>query len=425
MGVALNGGRVRGRLLCPRPFERRFDILDDGLLVVGADGRIESVGPAPSDCTTPETAPGAVWMPGLVDAHVHFPQTRVAGSATGPLLDWLDRTVFPEEARFADLAYARVVAAEFCDSLLRWGTTCAGVYSSSHPGATDALLAEMARRGLRGHVGLTLMDRGAPAAVTLAAGPALDALSALADDWHLHDEGRLEVCVTPRFALSCTPELLRGAADLAADRGLPVQTHVSENRAEIAATTAAFPASADYLSVYADHGLLGARSLFAHCVWLSDGEWDAMAAAGAAVAHCPDSNFFLGSGCMNLSQPARRGIRVGLGTDVGAGRTFSMRRVAARAYDAAVISGVAADAEQLLWLATAGGASAMGLGGRIGQLAAGFDADLVAFDVPAHLEGHEALLDHVVFGLDAGPALAVCVRGAEIYRGIAPGSSTT
>ncbi len=415
MGVLQNGGRLRGRLLCPDPTARRIDILEDGLLVVGAGGRIESVGPAPDDCATPETLPGAVWMPGLVDAHVHFPQTRVAGSATGPLLDWLDRTVFPEEARFAELAYARVVAAEFCDSLLRWGTTCAGVYSSSHPGATDALLAEMARRGLRGHVGLTLMDRGAPEAVTLAAQPALEALGRLTDDWHRHDDGRLEVCVTPRFALSCTPELLRGAADLAAARELPIQTHVSENKAEILATAAAFPASADYLSVYADHGLLGPRSLFAHCVWLGDAEWDAMADADAAVAHCPDSNFFLGSGCMDLSQPTRRGVRVGLGTDVGAGRTFSMRRVAARAYDAAVITGADADAEALLWLATAGGADAMGLGDRVGRLAAGYEADLVAFDVPAHLEGREALLDHVVFGLDAAPARVVCVRGAEVY----------
>ena len=414
---------LRGTLLCPHPTERRIEVLADGLLTV-ADGRITGVGPAPADCEVPETAPGAVWLPGLVDTHVHCPQTRIAGSATGPLLDWLASSVFPEEARFAERAYAQAVATEFCDALLRWGTTCAAVYSSSHPGATDVLLAEMARRGLRGHVGLTLMDRGAPDDVTLAAGPALAALTELVERWHGHDE-RLELSVTPRFALSCTPQLLRGAADLAATHDLPVQTHVSENRAEITATAAAFPDSADYLAVYADHGLLGPRSLFAHCVWLTDPEWDALAAADGAVAHCPDSNFFLGSGCMDLAQPTRRGIRTGLGTDVGAGRTFSMRRVAARAYDATRIQGADANAESLLWLATAGGASAMGLGDRIGRLAVGFEADVVAFDVPAHLETTRALLDHLVFALDAGPARAVYVRGETCYRstGMAPGSS--
>ncbi len=417
---------VRGRLLCPAADSRCVEVFDDGLLRITADGRVESVGPAPSDCDLPVTAPGSVWMPGLVDAHVHFPQTRVAGSATGPLLDWLDRSVFPEEARFADLAYAQRVAVEFCDALLRWGTTCAAVYSSSHPGATDALLAEMARRGLRGWVGLTLMDRGAPAAVTLAAEPALAATAALAERWHGHDD-RLSVCVTPRFALSCTPELLRGAGELAAARGLPVQTHLSENRAEIAATAAAFPSSADYLSVYRDHGLLGPRTLLAHCVWLEGEQWDALAAAGAAVAHCPDSNFFLGSGCMDLAEPTARGVPVALGSDVGAGRTFSIRRVAARAYDAAVIRGAQADSESLLWLATAGGAEAMGEASRLGRLAIGSDADLVAFDVPEHIEGRQALLDYLVFGLDAAPARATYVRGVCRYRrtGIAPGSSTT
>jgi guanine deaminase len=189
--------------------------------------------------------------------------------------------------------------------------------------------------------------------------------------------------VVPRFALSCSGALLRGAAELAARHGLLVQTHLSENRDELRATAAAFPDLPDYLAVYEHHGLVGARTILAHCIWLSDGEWDRVAARGAAVAHCPDSNFFLGSGCMPLAKAAARGIPIGLGTDMGAGRTFSLRRVAAAAYDAALVVEAPVAPAELLWRATAGGAAALGLDRVIGRVAPGLDADLVAIDVPA------------------------------------------
>ncbi len=399
--------------MLPAADARTVTVVPDALVVVGDGGRILSAGPTPADCRLPETRPGAVWLPGFVDAHVHSPQTRVGGSATGPLLEWLATTVFPEEARFAERTYAEVVAAEFVDSLVRWGTTSASVFSSSHPEATELLFGEMARRGLRGHVGLTLMDRGAPPELLLGADEALEAARSLAERWDGY-EGRLRFSVTPRFALSCTPALLRGAGALAAELGLPVQTHLSENRIEIAETCAAFPDSRDYLAVYADHGLLGPRSLFAHCIWLDDDAWGRMAAASAAVAHCPDSNFFLGSGCMDLAAAHRHGVRVGLGTDVGAGRTFSLRRIAARAYDVALVREAQVDPAELLWLATVGGARALGMT-DVGELAPGFAADLVAFDVPAHIDDG-ALLDWLCFGLDAGPAAEVYVNGVSVHR---------
>jgi guanine deaminase len=383
---------LRGRLLCPRPEEARVEVLRDGLLEIDALGRIAAVGPAPADCDVEESFPGAVLLPGFVDTHVHFPQTRILGSASGPLLPWLLRSVFPEEARFAEARYAAAVAWEFCEQLVRHGTTCAAIYSSSHPIAATLLFTELERRGLRALAGLTLMDRGAPPELLLAAGPALAACTELVERWHGVDRGRLQFCVTPRFALSCTPELLRGAAALAERHGLPVQTHLAENGDEIAATAAAFPGSRDYLGVYEDHGLCGPRSLFAHCVHLSEESWDRMAAGGAAVAHCPDSNFFLGSGSMDLQAPTRRGVRVGLGTDVGAGRSFSLRQVMAAAHDAAlVVAGRGGTrggperervtAEGLLWHATRGGARALGLA-QVGCLAPGYEADVVALDVP-------------------------------------------
>lgn len=409
---------LRGRLLCPDPESPRVERIADGLVEIAADGRIAAVRPAPPDCEVAETYPGAVLLPGFVDAHVHYPQTRVIGSASGPLLRWLERTVFPEESRFADLRYAGAVAWEFCEALIRQGTTCAAIFGSSHPGATEVLFGELERRGLRALVGMTLMDRGAPAGLCLEAGAALSACELLVDRWHGRDGGRLRFCVTPRFALSCTPELLRGAGLLAERRGLHVQTHLSENTEELAATAAAFPGARDYLEVYERHGLVGGRSLLAHCIHLSDGEWDRLAAAGGAVAHCPDSNFFLGSGCMRLRSASERAIRVGLGTDVGAGRSFSLRQVIAGAYDASLIVGAPAGAEELLWLATRGGARALGLADRIGCLRAGFEADLVALDVPETVPP-EGLFDALAFRRDAGPARAVFVRGAQLRGAVA------
>lgn len=411
---------LRGRLLCPHPELPRIERIADGLLEIDAVGTIVGVGPAPEDCEVPETYPGAVILPGFVDAHVHFPQTRVIGSASGPLLRWLEKTVFPEEGRFTNVRYAASVAWEFCESLVRQGTTSAAIFGSSHPEATGVLFDELDRRGLRALVGMTLMDRGAPDNLLLEAGAALAACELLVERWHGRDAGRLRFCVTPRFALSCTPELLRRAGRLAEARGLHVQTHLSENTDELKATAAAFPSARDYLGVYEDHGLVGRRSLMAHCIHLSDGEWDRFSGAGAAVAHCPDSNFFLGSGCMRLRSATDRQIRVGLGTDVGAGRSFSLRQIVASAHDAAHMVGAPVPAEELLWHATRGGARALGLEGQIGCLRPGFEADLVVLDAP-ELQAAEALFDALSFRRDAGPARAVYVRGRLLRGAVAAG----
>jgi len=384
--------------------------LPDAVIEIDENGRISAFGPAPSGCAVPETLPGTVWMPGFVDAHVHFPQTRVLGRSSGALLDWLEQTVFPEEARFADKTYATTVAAEFCRALIASGTTTAAIYGSSHPVATAALFAALDRAHLRALVGLTLMDRGAPPALCLDARSALVAAETLIARWHEHDEGRLRFAVTPRFALSCSEALLDGAGELALRHGLPVQTHLSENLAEIAAVGKAFPDAAHYFDVYAKHGLCTERTVFGHCIHLSDEEWTALNAAGAAVAHCPDSNFFLGSGVMPLRRTLERGVRVGLGSDVGAGRTFSLRRIAASAYDAALVAGARLAPAELLWLATLGGARALGQGDRIGRLAPDYEADLIAVSAP-EVEDREALLDALLFSHSTEPVRNVLVRG--------------
>lgn len=408
--------RIRGHLLVPRAEERSWEFVEDGLVVVSGQGTLEQVGLAPPDCAIPPTRPGCIWMPGLVDTHIHFPQTEILGSASGELLPWLERSVFPEEQRFAHEPYARRVAQTFCEQLLVHGTTCASIFSSSHPGATHLLFEALRDHGLRADVGLTLMDRGAPEPLLRGVDEAMAACEELVARWHEAEGGRLRFCVTPRFALSCTGEMLRAAGELAARHELPIQTHISENPMEIQATLEAFPEASGYLDVYDRAGLVGSRSLFAHGVWLEPREWDEIARAQCAIAHCPDSNFFLGSGVMPLSEALSRQIRVGLGTDIGAGRSFSVRRCCSRAYDASRLSGSPTDAAELLWLATRGGAVAMGRGDQIGLLAPGLDADLIAVRPPRPLEGSvETLCEQLVFREDWGGVEEVRVRGQTLW----------
>ena len=406
----------RGRLLTTTSPDDRVRYLDDALLVV-EDGKVASVQPftrAAFEGIVLDLHP-AVIVPGFVDTHVHFPQTRVIGRAGAPLLEWLTRTVFPEEARFHDAGYARVVAGEFLTSLAAAGTTTACVYSSSHEGATHALFEALAASGLRAIAGLTLMDQACPEALRVPRDEAMAACARLADAWHGHDAGRLGFAITPRFALSCSRALMEDAARFAADRDLLVQTHVSENPAEGVAVLSEHPYASDYLGVYEAVGLLGARTVLAHAVHLSASEWDRVASRGAAIAHCPDSNFFLGSGRMRLAEPRTRGAKVGLGSDVAAGRSFDIRRAMTHAYDTALALGDRLAHEELFALATIGGARVLGLDAAIGSLEPGKEADFVAIDLPDHAIDQDAVLSLLAFA-DMGRVTRVFVRGRQLLN---------
>jgi guanine deaminase len=406
----------RGRLLTPLG-SGGVRWLEDALLVVEG-GRIARVEPFVEGAfagLTRDLRP-AVLLPGFVDVHVHFPQTRVIGRAGAPLLEWLRGTVFPEEARFRDEGYARAVAGDFVSRLRAAGTTTACVHSSSSEVATHVLFEALAASGLRGIAGLVLMDQHCPDALRVPRTEALPACARLADRWHGHDGGRLGFAVTPRFGLACSRPLLEDAARFAAERGLLVQTHVAENRAEGAAVLAEHPLAADYVGVYEGAGLLGPRTLLAHAVHLSSSEWDRVARSGAAIAHCPDSNFFLGSGRMSLAEARARGVTVGLGTDVAAGRSFCMRRAMAYAYDNALCLGDRLGAAELLTLATLEGARALGLAAVTGSLEVGKEADFVALALEDEVADQEGALAQVVFA-GGGRVTRTFVRGKQVFAG--------
>jgi guanine deaminase len=379
---------------------------DDGYVAVGEDGRIASVGDF-KDAPQGEVVDlsGKLLTPGLVDTHLHAPQLEMIGSYGGHLLEWLNRYTFPTERKFEDPEHARRVARAFYDELLRHGTLTALIFSTVHATATDIFFEEAERRGFRGIIGKTMMDRHAPDyLLDASAKQSYDDSRALIEKWH--GRGLLRYAITPRFAPTSTPEQLECAGQL--KREFPdtwVHTHISENRNEVRWVQELFP-DAEYADVYDRYGLLGERTVLAHGVWLTPEELDLLARRGTRIAHCPNSNLFLGSGLFPLFRVLEAGVVVGLGSDIGAGTTPSLFNGMADAYKVQVVQGVSLSPFHLWYLATLGGARALTLDDETGSLEAGKSADFLVLDLQAtpllamrtgHATSAEDLLAGLIF----------------------------
>ena len=322
----------------------------------------------------------ALVMAGFVDAHAHYPQTAIIASWGKRLIDWLTTHTFPEEARFADPAYAARMAARYLDLTAAHGTTTVCSFCTSHPASVDAFMAAAQARGQRVIAGKTCMDRNAPAALRDSARAAYDDSKALLEKWH--GTGRLSYAISPRFAPTSTPDQLAALGALWAEHpDCPMQTHLAEQPDEVAWVAELFPGARDYLDAYEAHGLLGARGLYGHAIHLAPRERARLAEAGAALVHCPTSNTFIGSGLFDMAARVAEGQRTGLATDTGGGSSFSMLRTMAAAYEIGQLTGTALHPAHLLWLATAGSARCLHMGDRVGNLAPGMEADIVVLDL--------------------------------------------
>lgn len=357
--------------------------LEDGLLLV-ENGHVVKAGawsdlaPTLPDNIPVEHLPGRILTPGFVDGHIHFPQLDMVASPGGALLDWLERYTFPAERAFADPGHARTAAGRFLNRLLANGTTTAMVFGSVHAVSVEALFEDALARDMRLIAGKCLMDRGPEGLRDTAEGGAAET-QGLIRAWR--GRGRLGYAVTPRFALGSSPEQLTLAGRLVADNpDVWMQTHLSENAAEIEATRQAFPEAADYLDVYDRLGLVTDRSLFAHAIHLSDRELSRMGQAHCACAFCPTSNLFLGSGLFDLERTQGFGVKVALGTDIGAGTSWSLLTTAAEAWKVGQLKGATLDPLTALYMAGRGGAEALGLADRIGAFEPGMEADFVVLD---------------------------------------------
>jgi guanine deaminase len=321
-------------------------------------------------------------LAGFVDCHVHYPQTQIIGSYGEQLTDWLNRYTYAAEQQFADAEHARAVAKVFLQECLRGGTTTAAVHCTVHPQSVDAFFEAAAALDMRMIAGKVLMDRNAPEGLTDTPKRGYDESKALIGRWH--GQGRQLYCVTPRFAPTSSPEQMEAAGALWRENpGTYLQSHVSENRAEIAWVKKLYPERKGYLDTYEHYGLLGPRSIYGHGIWLTEEELRRCHDTGTALAHCPTSNAFLGSGLFNLANAKKAGrpVRVGMATDLGAGTSFSMLQTLAEAYKVAHLTGNTLSAGHAFYLATRGGARALYLQDTIGSIAVGMEADLVVLDL--------------------------------------------
>jgi len=364
----------------------------DGLLVVGSDGsateRVLAVGAYDGLIDQYAQVPlehlaGRIIAPGFVDMHVHFPQVDVMGSPASGLLPWLENYTFPQEARFADEAHSSDAAQFFLTELVRNGVTTALTFATSHPASVEAFFSEAERRRMRMICGKVLQDRHSPDGVRDDTEQSLLDSEALIRRWH--GKGRLGYAITPRFAPSCSEAQLRGAGELAARYpDVWIQSHVAENKDEIAWARALFPHSRSYLAVYDDFGLMRERAIYAHCIHFDDNDRALMRDTGSAAAISPTSNLFLGSGFFDYAGADRVGFRYALASDVGGGTSLSPFHTMLAAYcvgrEGQTKTGLSLTPQQLWWQHTAGAAQALGLDGVVGNLQPGCEADFIVLD---------------------------------------------
>lgn len=362
---------------------------EDGAVLV-RDGRIVASGAydavraqAGKSVETVDHRPHLI-LPGFIDAHLHFPQMQVIASYGAELLDWLNTYTFPEEAKFADAQHGRRIARLFLDEMVRQGTTTVAAYCSVHKSSAEAFFEESHARNMLNIAGKVMMDRNAPAGVLDTPQSSYDDTKALIAEWH--GRGRQLYAITPRFAITSSPAQLEMAEALAREHpDCHIQTHLSENHAEIRWTEELYPEAKDYTDVYARYGLMGEKSLFGHCIHLSEREADAMSETGSVAVFCPTSNLFLGSGLFDYQRYRRRAkpLRIATATDVGGGTNYSMLRTMDEAYKVIALNGEKLDPLRSFWQLTRGNAEALSIAGRAGTLEAGTDADLVVLDASA------------------------------------------
>lgn len=399
-----------------------------GAVVVDGNGRISWTGPAqqcPDKTSSVHDYGDKLVMPGLIDAHIHFPQYRMLAAPGKDLLDWLSRFTFPEEARYSDQAYAAAKAEIFLDRLLIHGTTSALAFCSVHKTCADALFTAAERHNMALITGKTMMDRNAIPAVQDDPETGARESEELYRTWH--GKGRLRYAVTPRFAVTSSDKQLRLSGELLKSLdGALMQTHISESAREIAFVKELFPKAKDYTDVYDQFGLLSSRSLFAHGIHLLEREANRLFETGSTVIHCATSNTFLGSGLMSMPhlRKEERPVHIGLGTDVGGGTSYSMLATLGETYKVQMLGGYKPTAAELFRMATIGNAQRLHIEDETGSLTAGKFADIAVIDpeaTPVLKSRHELSqsLEDILFSLiilgDDRAIAATYVAGMRLY----------
>ncbi|HTM77339.1 MAG TPA: guanine deaminase [Devosia sp.] len=361
-----------------------YRYLEDGAVVI-VDGKVVELeafaGVDTTDAKIIDHRPHLI-MPGFIDTHLHYVQSQMIASYAGSLLEWLNSYTFVEEQKFSQQGHAASVASEFYDELIRNGTTTAAAYCSSQPRSVDAYFAEAEKRNMLMIGGKVMMDRNAPEALCDTAQSSYDDTKALIARWH--GRGRGLYAISPRFAITSTPEQLSMAQALVAEHPeCYVQTHLSENDAEIKFSMELYPDAEDYTGIYESYGLLGPKTLLGHCIHLNHRETRVLAQTGSVAVFCPTSNLFLGSGLFDRERLMLAGVRIGIATDIGGGTSFSMLRTLDEGYKISQLRGQRLTPFNAFYMMTLGNARALSLEGTIGSIAPGYAADLVVLNAHA------------------------------------------
>ncbi len=364
--------------------EQSYQYFADGLLII-EKGLVKAVGDATKLLTTISPTqsikhyPHSLILPGFIDTHVHYPQTEMIASYGEQLLEWLENYTYPVEEKFADYDYAKRVAEFFLQQLLQAGTTTALVFGTVHKNSVEAFFTVAQQQKLRMICGKVLMDQNCPKSLQDTAETGYQESKELIEKWHNKD--RLRYAVTPRFAPTSSRQQLDKAGLLLQEYpDVYLHTHLCESQAEIAWVKDIFPESEGYLAVYDQSKLLGRRSIFAHGVHLEDAECKRLSQTQSAITFCPTSNLFLGSGLFNLQQAEQHKVKVALGTDIGAGTSFSLLKTMNEAYKIQQLRKDKLDPFKAFYLATLAGAIALDLQDKIGNFEQGKEADFIVID---------------------------------------------
>lgn len=369
---------------------------------------------------------GSFLLPGLIDVHVHYPQLPVIGAMGLPLLSWLNERTFPAEARLNSAEKARPAARNFLQRLAANGTTTALVFGSHNPEAQQVFFEEVAESGLRISSGLSLGDRDLPEALLRDADDCYRNSLELIKRWN-GTEG-IRYAVTPRFSVCCSEAVLDICGSLMRENeDLLFQTHINENRDEVDCVRMLFPWAEDYFATYERYGLTGSRCVYAHNLHAGEDELSRMAAAEVAIAHCPSSNAFLGSGSFPMRQHLEHGIPFAAASDVGGGTGFSLFKEALAAYEAQMLrdDGVALNPTALLHLVTGAGAKLLGMDDLVGSLESGKQADFIVVSPPpestlaaviAQAGSSEQILGALITLAREESVASTWVAGREVYR---------
>ncbi|MCB1985472.1 MAG: guanine deaminase [Burkholderiales bacterium] len=375
-----------------------YQFYDDGILVLQNDGHILDVGStiqirAKHHLESHEIIDfsGKFILPGFIDTHTHYAQSEIIATYGEQLVQWLEHYAYPVESQFADNAHAQLASRFFLNELLRNGTTTALVFGTVHKASIDALFAESEKLNMRIIGGKVMMDRNAPVDLLDTPETAYTDSKTLIEAWH--NKGRIQYAITPRFAVTSSPEQLVAAAKLYEEYDdVFLQTHVAENLNEVALVKQLFPKAESYLHIYDNFGLIGPRTVYVHGVHLTDDEFDLLARKNAALSFCPTSNLFLGSGLFNFRKAEHHKIQLSLGTDIGAGTSYSMFQTMNEAYKVVQLQKTYAESPEnkitltpykAFYLATLGAARALNIDKKLGSLAPGMEGDFIVLNPEA------------------------------------------